>query len=156
MLWITFKAGQLRYALEARKIIAIVPLAMLRACAGAPPYIAGLFNFRGAPVPVVDLGRLTGGVPCSAYLSTRIILAPYAAQDGRQRTIGLLAESVTETLDKQASDFTDSGLATPGTPYLGQLAMSASGFIQQVVVEHLLPKELEGMLFTVPEKKVPT
>ena len=155
MLLITFKAGQLQYALEAHKIIEIVPLAILRAYVGAPAYIAGLFNFRGAPVPVVDLGRLTGGTPCAAHLSTRIILVPYTAQDGRQRAIGLMAESVTETMDKQASDFTASGLATPETPYLGPVAMSASGVIQQVVIEHLLPKELEGMLFAVPEKEVP-
>jgi len=156
MLLITFKAGQLQYALEAHKIIEIVPMAILRACVGVPAYIAGLFNFRGVPVPVVDLGRLTGGTPCAAHLSTRIILAPYTAQDGRKRTIGLMAESVTETVDKQASDFTESGLATAATPYLGQVAAGASGFIQQVVVEHLLPKELEGMLFAAPEKEVPT
>ena len=156
MLFVVFKAGDASYALRAQEIIAIVPLVILRACVGAPPYIAGLFNYRGAGVPVVDLQWLTRGVPCKAYLSTRIILAPYTARDGRQRVIGLLAESVTETLDKQASDFKEAGLATPGTPYLGQLAMGASGFIQRVVVEHLLPKELEGMLFAVPEKEVPT
>lgn len=154
MLWITFKAGQLRYAIEARTIVALAPRAILRPCVGVPAYIAGLFNFRGEPVPVVDLGQLLGGAPCPAHLSTRIILVPYAAQDGRQRIIGLMAEAVTETVEKQASEFADSGLASPETPYLGKLALGASGFIQQVIVERLLPKELEGMLFASPEKEV--
>lgn len=153
MLFITFKAGIIRYALEAHKVIEIVPLVILRACVGVPAYIAGLFNFRGAGVPVVDLLRLTGGAPCAAHLSTRIILTPYAAQDGRRRAVGLMAESVTETIEKEPSDFAESGLTTPGTPYLGKLAMGESEFIQQVVVEQLLPKELEGMLFAAPEKE---
>lgn len=153
MLFVTFKAGAIRYALEAHKVIGIVPLVKLRACAGAPDYIAGIFNYRGDGVPVIDLLRLTAGAACVMHLSTRIILVPYAAQNGRQRTIGLMAESVTETVEKETADFNESGLTTPGTPYLGKLAADESEFIQQVVIEQLLPKELESMLFAASEKE---
>jgi chemotaxis-related protein WspB len=147
MLFIVFKAGNANYALEARQVIEVVPLVTLRACPGAPVYIAGLANFRGTGVPVVDLGRLVGGAPCAVYLSTRIILTPYAGGDGRQRIIGLLAETVTNTVEREAADFVQNNVAVPGTPYLGNLAVNGAGFIQRIEAARLVPKELEPILF---------
>ena len=152
MLFIVFKAGGANYALEARQVIEVVPLVTLRACPGAPAYIAGLANYRGTGVPIVDLGRLVGGAPCAVYLSTRIILTPYAGVGGRQRVIGLLAETVTNTVEREEADFGQSNVAVPGTACLGKLAVSGTGFIQRAVVEQLVPKELEQMLFAEPEK----
>ena len=103
-------------------------------------------------VPIVDLGRLVGGAPCAVYLSTRIILTPYAGGGGQQRVIGLLAETVTNTVEREEADFGQNNAAVPGTPCQGKLAVSGTGFIQRVVVEQLVPKELEQILFTEPEK----
>jgi len=152
MLFIVFKAGNASYALEARQVIEVVPLVTLRTCPGAPAYIAGLANYRGTGVPIVDLGRLVGGAPCAVYLSTRIILTPYAGGGGQQRVIGLLAETVTNTVEREEADFGQNNAAVPGTPCQGKLAVSGTGFIQRVVVEQLVPKELEQILFTEPEK----
>lgn len=152
MLFIVFKAGNANYALEARKVIEVVPLVTLRACPGAPAYIAGLANYRGTGVPVVDLGRLVEGTPCAVYLSTRIILTPYAGEGNQQRVIGLLAETVTNTVEREESDFSQNNVAVPGTACLGKLAVSGTGFIQRIVADQLVPKELEQMLFAEPEK----
>ena len=147
MLFIVFKAGNANYALEARKVIEVVPLVTLRTCPGAPAYIAGLANYRGTGVPIVDLGRLVDGAPCAVYLSTRIILTPYAGRDDQQRVIGLLAETVTNTVEREEADFSQDNVAVPGTSCLGKLAVSGTGFIQRVVIAQLVPKELEQMLF---------
>jgi len=152
MLFIVFKAGNTNYALEARQVIEVVPLVTLWACPGAPAYIAGLANYRGIGVPVIDLGRLIGGAPCAVYLSTRIILTPYPGVDNKQRIIGLLAETVTNTVEREEADFGQNNVAVPGTSCLGKLAVSGTGFIQRVVVAQLVPKELEQMLFAEPEK----
>ena len=152
MLFIVFKAGNANYALEARKVIEVVPLVTLRACPGAPAYIVGLANYRGTGVPIVDLGRLVGGAPCAVYLSTRIILTPYAGGVDQQRVIGLLAETVTNTVEREEADFSQDNVAVPGTSCLGKLAVSGTGFIQRVVIAQLVPKELEQMLFAKPEK----
>ena len=154
MLFIVFKAGNANYALEARQVIEVVPLVTLRACPGAPAYIAGLANYRGTGVPIVDLGRLVGGAPCAGYLSTRIILMPYAGGGNQQRVIGLLAEAVTNTVEREEADFNQNNVAVPGTSGLGKLAVSGTGFIQRVVIERLVPKELEQILFAEPEKSV--
>ncbi|MDP2991481.1 MAG: chemotaxis protein CheW [Kiritimatiellota bacterium] len=152
MLFVVFKAGNAHYALEARQVIEVIPLVTLRACSGAPAYIAGLANYRGTGVPIVDLGRLVGGAPCTVYLSTRIILTLYAGGNEQQRIIGLLAETVTNTVERKEPDFGQNNVAVPGTSCLGKLAVSGTGFIQRVVVAQLLPKELEQMLFAEPEK----
>jgi len=152
MLFVVFKAGNANYALEARKVIEVVPLVTLRACPGAPAYIAGLANYHGTGVPIVDLGRLVDGAPCAVYLSTRIILTPYAGGGNQQRVIGLLAETVTNTVEREEADFSQNNVAVPGTPGLGKLAISGTGFIQRVVLTQLIPKELEPMLFAELEK----
>ena len=152
MLFVVFKAGNADYALEARQVIEVVPLVTLRACPGAPAYIAGLANYRGTGVPIVDLGCLVGGAPCAVYLSTRIILTPYAGEGGRQRIIGLLAETVTNTVEREEADFSQDSVAVPGTASLGKLAVSGTGFIQRVIVNNLVPKELGNLLFEGPEK----
>ena len=57
-----------------------------------------------------------------------------------------------ETVERKESDFSQTGVATSGTSCLGKLAVSGTGFIQRIVVEQLVPKELEKMLFVEPEK----
>ena len=152
MLFIVFQAGNAQYALEAREVIEVVPLVTLRPCPGAPAYIAGLSNYRGTGVPVVDLAHLVCGAPCAAYLSTRIVLTHYAGGGGRQRVIGLMAETVTNSLEREDADFGQNDLAGPGAACFGKLAVNGTGFIQRIVVERMLPRELEPMLFAEPEK----
>ncbi|MFA5043756.1 MAG: chemotaxis protein CheW [Kiritimatiellia bacterium] len=152
MLFIVFQAGNAKYALGARQVIAVVPLVTLRACPGAPAYIAGLADYRGTGVPVMDLGRMVGGAPCAVCLSTRIILTPYTGAGGQQRVIGLLAETATNTVELKESDFSQNNVVVPGTSHLGKLAVSGTEFIQRVVTDQLVPKELEHMLFTEPAK----
>lgn len=152
MLFIVFKAGNASYALEAQQVIEVIPLVTLRACPGAPAYITGLANYHGIGVPVMDLGRLVDGAPCAVYLSTRIILTSYAGGDDQQRVIGLLAETVMETVDREEADFSQTGVAASGSSCLGKLAVSGTGFIQRIVVKQMVPKELEKLLFEEPEK----
>ena len=152
MLFITFQVGDASYALDARQVIEVIPLVTLRACPGAPASIAGLANYRGTGVPVVDLGRLVGGAPCAIYLSSRIVLTNYAGAGDQQRTIGLLAETVTNTMERDEADFDQNDVAGPGTSCFGKLAVSGTGFVQRIVVARMLPKELEQMLFAEPEK----
>ena len=152
MLFIIFKAGKASYALEAHRVIEVIPIVTLRACPGAPDYIAGLANYRGIGVPIVDLGRLVDRTPCAVYLSTRIILTPYAGKGNQQRVIGILAETVTNTMEREEADFSQNTVAAPGASGLDKLAVNGAGFIQRVVVEQLVPKELEQMLFAESEK----
>ena len=47
-------------------------------------------NYRGTPLPVVDISQLTMGESARPRLSTRIIVVPYDEADGTRRQLGLL------------------------------------------------------------------
>src|SRR5512139_988967 len=145
MLFILFRLGKERYALEAARVIEVIPRLPLRPQSGTPDFIAGLFNFRGKVVPVLDLGTLTLGVPCPEQLSTRIILIDYILKSGVKRTLGLIAEAVTDAVKREPHEFV--AVTTGQASHLGKLALDDGGMIQCVLPEHLLPPEVERLLF---------
>ena len=55
MLILLFQLGKDRYALEASRVVEVVPLLALKHLPQSPPGIAGVFNYRGRPVPASDI-----------------------------------------------------------------------------------------------------
>ena len=92
MLFLTFRLGQDRYALDAGQIEAILPLVAIKQLPGAPAGVAGAIGYRGRPVPLIDLSLLALGRPAEPLLSTRIILLRYPVAAEERRLLGLLAE----------------------------------------------------------------
>ena len=150
MLFLLFQLGADRYAIEASRVIEVVPLLNLRPLPKAPPGVAGLFNYRGRPVPAVDLSVITLGQPAIERLSTRIIIVNYPDATGTNRLLGLIAERATETLRKDAKDFIDTGVKINASPYLGPVLMEPSGAIQWVYEQRLLPEPVSTHLFSEP------
>src|SRR5580765_2744872 len=74
MLFLLFQIGNDRYAIEAQQAIEVVPLVELKRLPHAARGVAGLFNYRGRPVPAIDLSELTSGRTSRECLSTRIII----------------------------------------------------------------------------------
>ena len=68
MLFILFQIGRDRYALAASSIIEVLPLMNLKRVPCAPVGVAGVLNYRGTPVPVIDLNEMTLARTCSAAL----------------------------------------------------------------------------------------
>lgn len=104
-----------------------------------PDYFAGLFNYRGVVVPVIDLRQLIQGCPCQMRLSTRIILVDYFKEDKTPTIIGLIAERVTEAVRKSQDAFVSPGLAMQDAPYLGGFVMEDKEMIQYIDLD-LLPE----------------
>lgn len=148
MLYLLLRMGRARYALEARRIVEVVPMVELKLLPCSADYVAGLFDYRGRLVPVIDLCRLTDGYACRDYLTSRIVLVEYPGGDGARHVLGLLAEQVTETAKLDAADFMPSGLSQPDAPYLGPYQRNDEALLQRLEIEHLLPDELRRNLFT--------
>jgi len=74
MLLLTFRAAENLYAIDVIRVVEVVPRIDLRRLPHAPGFLAGVFDYRGTLVPVVDLGVLLGSESCREQLSTRIIL----------------------------------------------------------------------------------
>lgn len=147
MLYLLFQIGNERYALEAKNAVEVIPFLNLRRIPQAPRGVAGIFNYRGRPVPAVDLCELTLGRPARERLSTRIVLVRYADAGGREQLVGLIAEHATEMMQRDEQDFVDASIRSSHAPYLGPVIMDEQGVIQLVQAQHLLAENLRDLLF---------
>ncbi|HHH48638.1 MAG TPA: purine-binding chemotaxis protein CheW [Gammaproteobacteria bacterium] len=138
MLFLQFTVDSTRYVLATRAIIEVVPLAPLQKQPNAPAHIAGLMNYRGRSLPVIDISQLFAGYDSALRLSSRIVVVKLALPDGAQRTIGLLLEKATEILKLDESQFTEPGFENPHTPYLDKVTMDGQGMLQRVSPENIL------------------
>jgi chemotaxis-related protein WspB len=148
MLLLKFKIGAEAYVLDALQIAEVLPLVSIRRIAQAAACVAGLINYRGRPVPVIDLSELMLGKPAQRQISTRLILVRYG-----EHLLGLIAEHATETLRREAADFVDSGIASDGAPYLGPVTLDAGRLLQWIEVRKLLPASVSSVLFRQVEEQ---
>lgn len=147
MLFLQFQLGTQRYALEAERVVEVVPLVELTRLPQAPNGVAGLFNYRGRPVPTVDLSELTLGQPSFKRLSTRIIVVSYRDGRGTSRLLGLIAERATEMLRKEPAEFVDAGVKIASAPYFGPVLMDGEGAIQSIDEQRVLSESMRALLF---------
>ena len=150
MLFLVLHLGKERYALDTSQVKEVLPLVSFRPLPQAVTGIAGIFNYHGATVPLVDLAALALGCASQARMSTRIILVEYKPAAGGTHLLGLLAERTTETIRREESDFADAGVAVDGAPYLGPVTRDARGLIQRVEVNRLLSGSVRDVLFRQP------
>jgi chemotaxis-related protein WspB len=149
MLFLIFELGRDRYALPSLSIVEVLPVVRIKRVPHAPAGVAGVFNYRGAPVPVIDLSELTIGRPAAPRLSTRLIVVSYPDRrgPGQSHLLGLIAERATDTMRRDPADFVASGITTGRAPYLGHVTTSSHGVVQRIDVEDLLPDAVREVLF---------
>lgn len=154
MLFVLFQIGSESYAIEAERIVEVLPLVKLRTLPQAPTGVAGVFTYREQPVPVLDLGELALGRVARMRRSTRMLLVNYPDGSGAQRVLGLIAEYATSTLRKAPHEFMEAGVRNDGAPYLGPVVEHEQTLVQWVRVEKLLPPEVQKILFPQGEETV--
>ena len=147
MLLLTFYIGSERYSLSAKDIVEILPLTKLKKIPKAPEFILGLLDYRGTPSPIIDLCKLIEARSCNKVLSSRIIMLNYIDSSNHSHILGITAEKVTETLNVNLDDFHSSGVSPQETPFLGSIANTEHGMIQLVEIKHLLPDDVQSILF---------
>ena len=147
MLYLLLEVAGQQYAVEATRVVEVLPLVQVTVIPRAPTEVAGIFSYRGRPVPLIDLRRLTLRRPARPKFSTRIILVADGASADAAQLIGIIAERVTETTRRAPEDFKHTGFENPATPYLGGVATTAEGLVQRLDVHRLLPPATREMLF---------
>lgn len=150
MLFLLFQIGSDRYALDARKVVQVLPLVTIKRLPQAPRGVAGVLVYQGTPVPAVDLSELTIGKPASSLLSTRIILIRYSRPGGQEHLLGLIAEKATDLLRKEPQDFVSAGIKIQAAPYLGPVLKDPKGPIQWLHEHQLLSGPVQQLLFDSP------
>ncbi|QXI29642.1 chemotaxis protein CheW [Pseudomonas vanderleydeniana] len=147
-LFLVFRIGSERYALEAVEIAEVLPCLQLKGIAHAPAWVAGVFAHRGAMVPVIDVSAMTFGQPAVARTSTRLVLVHYRpGPDAADYRLGLILEQATDTLRCNPQDFQPYGLDNRQAPYLGPVLEDAQGLVQRIRLKDLLSPEIRALLF---------
>lgn len=146
MLLLTFHIGEEKYAIKAGLVMEIIPMVKMEKIPKTPAYLAGLFNYRGTATPIIDLCQLYLDRPCAAQISTRIMIIQYIGASYIPHLLGLIGESVTETIET-SEELIDSGINMDETPSLGKILNYDEGIIHYVETEKLLPEELTEKLF---------
>jgi chemotaxis-related protein WspB len=145
VVYLIFELDGGRFALSAGQVIEVLPFLAIRPLPQAPHGIAGLFDFRGTPVPVVDLSLTTLGRRARQHFSTRIIVVR-TGDDDQGRLLGLIAEKATSTIRRERADFIDSGVINATAPYLGPVASDERGLIQLIDPARLLSPDVRRAL----------
>lgn len=147
-LYLLFRIGADRYALDAGDIAEVLGLRVLKQVPGAPHWVAGMMERRGAAVPVIDMSALAGAGAYAAVTSTRLALVRYRPQGaGAERLLGLILEQATETVHYDPAAFQPHALDNAEARYLGPVLSDAHGMVQAVSVNDLLPAFVRALLF---------
>ncbi|HEX5420783.1 MAG TPA: chemotaxis protein CheW [Gammaproteobacteria bacterium] len=126
MLLILFRIGTGTYALDTSKITEVLPLIEIDPLPDAQPGVAGLLNYRGISVPVIDLSALAAHGSVRKLLSTRLLVLR-AGEAPHSPLFALLVEGATETLRVDpgplhaGAPVEDSGWFGPVTTHRGKL-----------------------------------
>lgn len=98
-LYLAFRIGADRYALDCAQVVEVLGRVPLKQLPGTPDCVAGLLDYRGHPVPVLDVSAAAGAGPAPRLTSSRLAVVRYAP--GGQETahlLGLLLAGATDTL----------------------------------------------------------
>jgi chemotaxis-related protein WspB len=143
-LHLVVQVGRDQYALPAAQVVEVLPLVRLKALQGAPDGVAGLMNYRGVALPVIDLSLLVLGAPTPATAGARLVVVQYppAARGDDAASLALLVPGAHDTAQLDADAFVDGGITLDGAPYLGRVLVRPEGVLQLVNVGELLTPAL--------------
>jgi chemotaxis-related protein WspB len=138
MLYLIVQLGTDRYAIEAAQVLEVLPLVSSNPVPGSPPGMAGLFDYHGTPLPLIDLAEVVLEKPSRQWMNSRIILINHHDNLGGRHLVGLLAEHATETMRLSEGDFTDTSVMVGDKHFPTSVFSDAAGIVQRIGLHDLL------------------
>jgi len=96
--YLTFYVGGDEYAVTILKVTEIIECVSLTHIPGAPSWIRGVLNLRGAVVPVIDLA-VKFGLPQTALTRRTCVIMVEIEHDGQRLVLGVMADSVHQVVE---------------------------------------------------------
>lgn len=146
MLLLLFETNDGRYALDSQHVVEIIPLLVAKKIPSAPAFVAGMINYHGVPVPVLDFCALEGGDASRSFYSTRIILMRYPL-DGEEKIVGLIAERATDVIKCKESDIRTSGILLDKNLSTQSVESGQEELVQLFDISRMIPEDIVRELF---------
>ncbi len=96
--YLTYKLANELFAFDISKVREVLDFTTITKVPNMPEFMRGVINLRGSAVPVVDL-RLKLGMPMTDKTVDTCVIISDVCIDGKQTTLGALADSVQEVMD---------------------------------------------------------
>lgn len=149
MLYAKFNIGDDRYLIAINQIAAIIPYVYLKKIPLMPNYAAGLLDYHGLSIPVIDLSQFLIDRSCVRMLSTRIIISTIkSSRGGDEITVGFLVENATETFSVDENEFVDPGMKNSELPFIGLVVSDDEGMITKISPQDIFGNLDESLFFT--------
>ena len=151
---LTFTVSGQPYAIPSRTVLEVLPLVPARPIPLLPPFVPGVFAYRGHLVPLIDLARRFGSPaagPSVRRLSTRVIVVEFALPDvataeaaerPQRARVGLVADNVISIQTAPDDQSLPAAVDGDRAPFLGRLFRLGGRTVQMVAVERLVPHDL--------------
>lgn len=160
MLLLTFRVAQDLYAVDATRVVEVVPRVEPRPIPRTPAFLAGVFGYRGRVVPAIELGSLLDKGVAPGRLSTRVIVVSARKRSAERGDkpksteesllLGLIAEQVHDVVRVDQHQVAFPSLQLDDAPYLGamiQVDPLTRSLAQLIEVDSVLPPSLRDALF---------
>lgn len=129
-----------RYVISASEIVEIIPCVTLKKVPMLPDYAAGILNYHGQQMPVVDLCELLLTRPCKKRLSTRIIVVNKSTVTMKMMKVGFMVERATEVIVIDDKNFKIPAMKNPDVPTNGKIAEHEGFLVTQISVDDVFEK----------------
>jgi chemotaxis-related protein WspB len=123
------------YATPSSSVIEVIPMVQSRPIAASQDWLAGVFDFRGQLLPLIDSSRMLGNAASLTRMSSRILVILTSDDPALPReVVGLIVESVLGCDNLDFEEQKNHQLATDsGLNFLGPLAQTPRGMVQLTV-----------------------
>lgn len=105
--YLTFVLGTEEYGLEIMKVREIMGYLEVTSVPQTPHHVRGVINLRGQVIPVIDL-RVKFGMDTVETTDATCIIVVEMSQDGRDVSVGVIVDQVSEVLDIAGEDIEES------------------------------------------------
>ena len=118
---LTFALEPSIYAVPIQDVQEVVPLPELTPLADAPPFVAGIFNLRGAVVTAIDLRRRMGAGRRRWDRRTAVLITPF-----REKLFGMIVDHALSLIRLARADL------EPAPDFSSFLSASQGQYLQGV------------------------
>jgi chemotaxis signal transduction protein len=140
MLMLIFEVARQKYALNTNHVVKVLPAIKLQTMHGTSQAIAGVFNYQGHIIPVININQLLNEPTSEHKLQQRIILISQKQKNHQEKLFGLLVEKILEATTVQPEELKHAEDLNSlfSNPYLGETFLQEKNILQQISTEHIL------------------